>query len=99
MPIPGQSNFYFNPIDQNLYQKGVNIFGALPGGQQTPQVSPTENRSVEEILSSALGGATKADLEAREQKSQSLLGTVKDAIKSSLLRSAIPGLLSPGGTF
>lgn len=101
-PVPGKSNFYFNPLDQTLYQKGVNIFGSSLMGDQsslTPQVSPTDTRSVEEILSSALGGVTKADLEAREQKSQSLLGTVKDAIKSSLIRSAMPGLIPPGGMF
>jgi len=96
MPIPGQSNFYFNPLEQNLYQKGVNIFGDLSGGQQ---VSSTDSRSVEEILSSTLGGIRKEDLEQKEQKSQGLLQTVKDAIKGSLLRSAIPGLISPGAMY
>lgn len=26
-PIPGQSNFYFNPLDPKNYQRGVGIFG------------------------------------------------------------------------
>ena len=97
MPIPGQSNFYFNPLEQSLYQKGVNIFGASPGA---PQQGPSmEARSVEDILSSTLGGIRKEDLEQREEKSQGLLQTVKDAIKGALLHPAIPGLIKPGGMF
>jgi len=101
-PVPGKSNFYFNPLDQNLYQKGINIFGSSSAGYQSPlstQVPSTDSRSVEEILSSALSGVQKAALEEREQKSQSLLDTVKDTIKGSLLRSVVPGLLPLGGMF
>lgn len=30
MPVPGKSNFYFNPLDPGSYQKGVRMFGATP---------------------------------------------------------------------
>lgn len=30
MPVPGKSNFYFNPVDQSLFQKGVGLLNA-PG--------------------------------------------------------------------
>lgn len=35
-PIPGKSNFYFNPLDPATYQKGVNIFGATNVAAQPP---------------------------------------------------------------
>lgn len=42
MPVPGKSNFYFNPLDQASYQKGVNIFGATAPAQpqQAAQAKP-----------------------------------------------------------
>ena len=27
VPVPGKSNFYFNPLDQDTYKKGVGMFG------------------------------------------------------------------------
>lgn len=35
-PVPGKSNFYFNPLDPATYQKGVNIFGATNVAAQPP---------------------------------------------------------------
>lgn len=35
-PVPGRSNFYFNPLDPTTYQKGVNIFGATNVAAQPP---------------------------------------------------------------
>jgi muramidase (phage lysozyme) len=99
LPTESGQSYYGQPVKklselQKIYGQDVQL--ASPG----PAPAPTaDGRSVEEILSSALSGVQKADLEAREQKSQSLLDTVKDAIKGSLLRSAIPGLLPPGGMF
>lgn len=40
MPVPGKSNFYFNPLDQENYQKGINIFGATNKQTNTPQQTP-----------------------------------------------------------
>lgn len=41
MPVPGKSNFYFNPLDQANYQKGMNIFGSTlsASSEQKPSKS------------------------------------------------------------
>ena len=100
LPTESGESYYGQPVKsisdlQKVFGQAVAIPGALPS---TPAATG-DGRSVEEILSSALGGIRKEDLEQREEKSQGLLQTVKDAIKGSLLRSAIPGLISPGGMF
>jgi muramidase (phage lysozyme) len=100
LPTESGKSYYGQPVKslselQKVFGQDVAILGAPPA---TP-VATGDARSVEEILSSALGGIRKEDLEQREEKSQGLLQTVKDAIKGSLLRSAIPGLISPGGMF
>lgn len=42
MPVPGKSNFYFNPLDQTKYQKGVSMFGetSVPPTQAQPPAAP-----------------------------------------------------------
>jgi hypothetical protein len=42
MPVPGKSNFYFNPLDQAKYQKGVSMFGetSVPPTQTPPPAAP-----------------------------------------------------------
>lgn len=99
LPTESGQSYYGQPVKklselQKIY--GQDIQSLSPG----PTPAPTaDTRSVEEILSSALSGVQKTDLEEREQKSQSLLDTVKSAIKESLIRSAIPGLIPPGGMY
>jgi len=44
MPVPGKSNFYFNPLDQANYQKGVSIFGSTAPAQPQ-QVSQTKPKT------------------------------------------------------
>jgi len=40
-PVPGKSNFYFNPLDPSNYQKGVGMFGSpAPVQVQTAQAKP-----------------------------------------------------------
>lgn len=46
VPVPGRSNFYFNPLDQSTYQKGIGMFGATPlttTGAQTVNKEITQN--------------------------------------------------------
>jgi muramidase (phage lysozyme) len=100
-PTESGKSYYGQPVKklsdlQKIYGQDVPLTTGAPGPSPS---TAGDSRSVEEILSSALGGATKADLEAREQKSQGLLGTIKDAIKGSLIRSAIPGIILPGSMF
>jgi muramidase (phage lysozyme) len=100
LPTESGKSYYGQPVKSlSELQK---VFGqdvAIPGAPQLTPAATGDGRSVEEILSSALGGIRKEDLEQREEKSQGLLQTVKDAIKGSLIRSAIPGLIPPGGMF
>jgi muramidase (phage lysozyme) len=100
LPTESGKSYYGQPVKSlSELQK---VFGqdvAVPGTPPSPPVATGDARSVEEILSSALGGIRKEDLEQREEKSQGLLQTVKDAIRGSLIRSAIPGFISPGGMF
>jgi len=100
LPTESGESYYGQPVKSlSELQK---VFGqdvAVPGPPPVTPVATGDSRSVEEILSATLGGIRKEDLEQREEKSQGLLQTVKDAIKGSLIRSAIPGLISPGGMF
>jgi len=47
MPVPGKSNFYFNPLNKELYQKGVNIFGSPePAPVSAPSASQSQTASL-----------------------------------------------------
>lgn len=39
MPVPGKSNFYFNPLDPKSYQKGESLFANTTPSQALPQTS------------------------------------------------------------
>jgi len=94
-PVPGKSNFYFNPLDTSTYKKGLGLFGdtAQPqGGVQAP-TSVKSQLSVEDILSSVLGGAAKPGLEEANKKATSLV----DTVKSSLIRSLLDPVINPLG--
>jgi len=82
MPVPGKSNFYFNPLDKTTYQKGVNIFGSP--APATPVAAPPP--------------VTPAPITTsqRKQKAESLLGSVKENIVEQLLRSALQVPTVPG---
>jgi hypothetical protein len=94
LPVPGKSNFYFDPLSETLYQKGEKLF-ASPGGQlnQTAAQSPgsSDNRSVEQILGQALGLIKKPELE----KTKSLTETIKEQV----VKSVLPTLINPMGMF
>jgi hypothetical protein len=51
-PIPGQSNFYFNPLDKTLYQKGVNIFGSPAPATPVPTTTAQRKQKAESLLGS-----------------------------------------------
>ena len=98
MPVPGQSNFYFNGLQGDLYNKGASLFSQA--GEPVPGLTPPppvpgaqvgDRRSVEEILGSALGLASKPGLDAVNQQASSLLGDMK----SALIKSLIPSIINP----
>lgn len=81
MPIPGQSNFYFDPLEASKYQKGLQIFGqaGAPPPTQVP-VAPPPPPPASSPLSSILGiGSDKS------QRGKSLA--------QQFLDSAIRGIL------
>ena len=75
MPIPGKSNFYFNPLDPKNYQKGMNLFGNT-GATQVPQntAATSQNTAAASLLNAFKMG---------------LMGQVLSPMGSSELLSAI----------
>lgn len=78
MPIPGQSNFYFNPLDQATYKKGAGIFGSSEPAVQTA-AAPSANFSSEAL--------TAALRQRRQQKTTSLLDTFKQQAIQGLIQN------------
>jgi hypothetical protein len=79
-PIPGQSNFYFNPLDKATYQKGVGIFGS-PAPVAQPVPAPAAGPGISpEALTAALR-------QRRQQKTTSLLDTFKEAAVKGLIEN------------
>lgn len=80
MPVPGKSNFYFNPLDSASYQKGLGIFGPVaPVAQAAAPVAAIPTTTAK-----------------RRQKADSLLSTVKEGVVEQLLRSALQVPTVPG---
>jgi hypothetical protein len=91
MPVPGKSNFYFDPLDKPKYQQGLQLFdqAAQPPSQQSPNVNPGQ-MSVEEILRGSLTGKPKPAVEEKN--------SIADSIREVALRSVM-GLLQPINLF
>lgn len=79
MPVPGQSNFYFNPLDQSQYQQGLRLFGQA--GPASVAQQPTPPPPVSSVLSSILG----TDLGKSEEKK-----TLSQTFVQQALQSLIP---------
>lgn len=61
MPVPGKSNFYFNPLDPTSYQKGVNIFGSLDKQADVSQKAPEVNaQQLLKVFASELLGSNSS---------------------------------------
>ena len=103
MPVPGKSNFYFNGLNGDLYNKGVGLFkqaavsGApLPGVITQGGQVPSGSLSVSEILAHILGGAANAsDVEERKSIANSLV----DEFKSSITENILKNVFNPFGGF
>jgi hypothetical protein len=89
------------PKDENRFKAARTALGQLnslgldaqvPGPVAPPPVS-ADSRSVEEILGSALGLASKPGLDSVNQQAASFLGTVKNA----MIQSLIPSIINPLG--
>ena len=102
MPVPGKSNFYFNGLSGDLYDKGVNLLrqGAGPGSSLPSVVTqgvkkPGVNLSVSEILAPILGGAANASVEEKK----SIANTLLDEAKSAMAENILKNVFNPFGGF
>lgn len=84
MPIPGKSNFYHDPLSQDLYQKGLGIFGRVsaPTPSSASQLGPpTPPPPVSSVLAPILG----TDMGKSENKK-----TLSQAFLQQVLGSLLP---------
>jgi muramidase (phage lysozyme) len=100
LPTESGESYYGQPV------KSISDLQKVFGQDVTTPVATGDSRSVEEILSSTLGGIRKEDLEQREQKSQGLLQIAKDKVKEYLgLKPGsqsvtnILGIIPPGAMY
>lgn len=73
VPVPGKSNFYFNPLDQDTYKKGVGMFGAL----SPAPVQGEENVSTNDFLKgfmAAMSGSNTKEVSMKDLLKQELMG-------------------------
>lgn len=80
VPVEGKSNFYFDPLDKQTYQKGLDAFASVPADSNKPVVN------ADEFLNGYSGGVTVNNYygdgtETKQKKSKDLT--------SSLLTSLI----------
>lgn len=71
-PVPGKSNYYFDPLQQEKYEKGIKLFDqagivspVAPTASQEPQVTPQKSRDPFESLMSRLALGNLPLLQAR----------------------------------
>ena len=80
VPVEGKSNFYFDPLDKQTYQKGLDAFASVPADSNKPVIN------ADEFLNGYSGGVTVNNYygdgtETKQKKSKDLT--------SSLLTSLI----------
>lgn len=94
-PVEGKSNFYFDPLDPEAYQKGLNVFSGVeavgPATEQTVQPGAATNTTktnlggnvTNNFLTNYIFGSTKSD--KKEDKPKSLV----DQLKGQLFNQAL----------
>lgn len=82
MPIPGKSNFYHDPLSQNLYQKGLSIFSRVSAPPAVTSSPPTPPPPVSSVLAPILG----TDTSKSEQKK-----TLSQTFIQQVLSNILPG--------
>jgi muramidase (phage lysozyme) len=93
-PTATGSSYYGQPVKkaqeiQNFFEQG-----RKRSAQSPVATASGSQRSVEDILSSVLGGASKPGLEETNAKATSLV----DTIKESLIKSLLTPIINPLGT-
>ncbi len=100
LPTAAGGSYYgqpSKPLGQlyDYYQKQKEQIAGTPTVSAPVAQAPATKRSVEDILSSTLGGVPNVALEQRNQKANSLAGSLRDA----MIKSLLPGLINPFGMF
>jgi len=90
-PTATGSSYYGQPVKKAQEIQQFFEQGRQRGAASSTASAPVQQRSVEDILSSALGLGEKPELNEVNAKSQGLL----NAIKSSLIKSLIPAVVNP----
>jgi len=85
MPVPGKSNFYFNGLKGDLYNKGVGLFN------QGPASSPV---SAAPVTSAAVKDSSKTDLFQQMLQKSFLEGVNYQSPISKLLNNELLNVLS-----
>jgi len=93
MPVSGKSNFYYNKLKEDLYNKGVGLFnqGAVSAPVIAATSPGTDQRPVTDIISSTLGLRSKPDFDDKK--------TLADNLKDSFKKSILEQLVSPFSGF
>lgn len=90
-PTETGSSYYGQPVKKAQEIQRFFEQGRQRASQPVVATQPAPQRSVEDILSSALGLGEKPELDAVNAKSQGLLGS----IRSSIVKSLIPAIVNP----
>ena len=90
-PTAAGSSYYGQPVKKAEEIQRFFEQGRQRASQPAMAAQPGPQRSVEDILSSALGLGEKPELDAVNAKSQGLLGS----IRSSIVKSLIPAIVNP----
>lgn len=93
-PTAAGSSYYGQPVKKTQEIQRFFEQGRQRGAQVPVATAPRSQRSVEDILSSVLGGAPKPGLEEANTKATSLV----DSIKDSLIKSLLAPVINPLGT-
>ena len=93
-PTAAGSSYYGQPVKKAQEIQRFFEQGRQRGAQVPVATAPGSQRSVEDILSSVLGGAPKPGLEEANAKATSLV----DTIKESLIKSLLTPIINPLGT-
>lgn len=96
MPVPGKSNFYFNPLQQEQYKKGVSLFGqAAPANPASPPKATASSGLFQGLLSALTGNQPK-EASVKDLVKQELMGQILKPPAQSNLMNPFQMLLNIG---
>lgn len=100
-PVEGKSNFYFDPLDPETYQKGLNVFSGVeavgpateqaiqPGAATNNTQSNLGNSFPTQFINNYFFGSTSTD--KKEDKPKSLVDQLKQDLFNQAVKMGITG--------